>query len=252
MNSVKPIETPVTSTQKKHVSIRYFNTQPIADDMLRDILDAARRAPTSSNMQAYSIIQVKDAAKRDALVRMTGNQEHVAQAAEFLIFCADVHRLSLATSLHDVVPTQNLESFLIASIDASLVGMSAMTAAEFHGLGAVMIGAIRNDLPGVAQLLELPQGVYPVFGLCLGWPEEESIPPQKPRLPHTSMVHGDRYDPAGLLDTVEAYDRDPAAHYNELERNAHPQAWSGVMAKILSKPLRPEIKRHLSQLGFHI
>ncbi|MFN2161584.1 MAG: nitroreductase family protein, partial [Candidatus Promineifilaceae bacterium] len=88
--------TPVTETMNNHVTVRFFNGDPIPDGMLGAILEAARRSPTSSNMQTYSIVVVRDPARRKVLARIAGNQKHIETCDVFLAFCADIHRLETA------------------------------------------------------------------------------------------------------------------------------------------------------------
>ncbi len=244
--------TPVIDTQQNHVTIRSFTEKKIAPEMLSAILDGGRRSPTSSNMQAYSIIVVKDPDVKQKLAGLAGNQKHVETCPVFLAFCADLHRLEQVCELHDKEMVHNLETFLISTIDASLVGMSVQTGAESFGLGAVMIGAIRNSPEEVADLLELPPHVYVVYGMCLGWPEPEGIPPQKLRLPGMLVVHDEKYNAINPQGEIRKYDHELAGHYTTKTANRHPAAWSGVIAENLSKPRRKNLKSTLEKLGFDL
>jgi len=143
-------------------------------------------------------------------------------------------------------------SFLVSTIDASLVGMSVQTGAESMGLGAVMIGAMRNHPQEVASLLGLPPHVYVTYGMCLGWPVNENIPPQKPRLPRDLIIHEEKYDRSNPKPKIEAYNIELAQHYVSLGKNLDPAAWSGVIARSLSGPMRPENLQRLADLGFNI
>ena len=242
--------TPVTDTLNDHVTIRFFRDEPIPDDMLNAILEAARRSPTSSNMQTYSIIVVRSAAVRKELARLAGNQRHIETCDVFLAFCADLHRLEDVAAKHGVQPAFSLESTLVSTIDAALVGMSTQTAAESFGLGGVMIGAMRNNPREAARLLGLPNHVYVVYGMCLGWPDETRVPPQKPRLPASLVIHHEQYSAARVEEQLAAYDRALAAHYGTLGRNQHPDAWTGPIATRLEKPARPHLREQLEALGF--
>ncbi|NQV15360.1 NADPH-dependent oxidoreductase [bacterium] len=242
---------PVIEIQKQHVSIREFRSDPVPGEMLDNILKAGRRAPTSSNLQAYSIIVVKDPALKQQLAQVAGNQTHVETCPVFLAFCADLHRLDTVCGMHDTIMTTSLETLLISTIDASLVGMSVQTAVESLGLGAVMIGAMRNDVVAVSEILGLPTGVFVVFGMCIGWPETTKIPPQKPRLPRELVIHSEHYGLSDQRTAIEAYDKELADHYATHKKNINPLAWSGVIARNLSRPLRPQLKLDLEKLGFN-
>jgi nitroreductase len=169
-------ETAVTQTLQNHVSIRAFSGEPVPDGMIDAVLAAARRSPTSSNMQTYSIIVVRDLETRKKLAVLAGNQQHIVQCEVFVGFLADIHRLEMASDMHGQPLAKSLETTLVATVDAALVGMSAQTAAESFGLGAVMIGGMRNQPAAVAELLGFPEGVYMVYGMSIGWPAADARP----------------------------------------------------------------------------
>ncbi len=240
----------VIDTLTKHVTIRNFLPDAISDELLMSILNAARRSPTSSNMQTYSMVVVKNPEVKKQLAVLAGNQKHIEVCPVFVAFCADLHKLSEACDLHGVTLAKGLESTLVSTVDASLVGMSVQTAAEASGLGAVMIGAMRNHPKEVAELLGLPNGVYVVYGMCLGYPDESKRSPQKPRLQEELMIHFETYKTEGTKEKLAVHNQDLAAHYNALGTNQDEQAWTGPIAKRLDKQSRPELRKTLESLGF--
>jgi nitroreductase len=242
--------TPVTNTLKNRVTIRKFTDQPIPEQMLLEILRASRRSSTSSNMQTYSIVVVREQEKKKALAQLAGNQKHVETCAVFLAFCADLHRLQFAVGMHGTEMGKNLELTLVSTIDAAIVGMSVQTAAESMGLGTVMIGAMRNHPCDSAELLRLPKGVFVVYGMCLGYPEQASIPPQKPRLSEELVFHFEQYNTQDPSQGLQAYDQALAHHYQQLGRNLDPAAWTGPIAARLKTPPRPHLRAELEDLGF--
>jgi nitroreductase len=242
--------TPVTDVMNDHVTVRFYSGRPVPDEMLESILAAARRAPTSSNMQTYTIIVVRDLETRKEIAKIAHGQKHIETCDVFLAFCADIKRLETAVANQGVELSKSLELTMIATIDAAIVGMSAQTAAESFGLGGVMIGAIRNDPKKAGELLGLPQGVFVVYGLCLGWPNDEKVPPQKPRLPRDLVIHYEQYDTSDPTAGIDAYDDALAEHYGDLDRNQHIAAWSGPIAQRLAHPLRPHLRPDLEDMGF--
>ncbi len=243
--------TAVTEIMNKHASVRSFIDKPVPDEMLDAALNAARRAPTSSNMQTYSIIVVRDAETRKQLAVLAGNQKHIEQCAVFVGFLADLHRLEIASQMHNKPFAKSLETTLVATVDAALVGMATQTAVESFGLGAVMIGGLRNHPRAVADLLGLPSGVYMVFGMSIGWPAEDAIPAQlKPRLPEALVIHKEQYDQADPRPMIAEYDAQLAEYYGLQNRNQHPDAWSGPIANRLTKPIRPHLRQTLENMGF--
>ncbi len=246
-------ESETLSLLRNRVSVRSYLEKDIDEAMVDAVLAAAFRAPTSSNIQSYSVITVRDQATKDALSAVTGNQKHVRTAPVFLAFCADLTRIERAMTARDHdIADNNLEVGLVSSIDAALVGMSASLAAESLGLRGVMIGAVRNDASETARILGLPHRVYCVFGMCLGWPDD--VPPQKPRMAYADMVHRERYgrhddarEPAARL---ADYDSELAAHYEAVGKPTTPDSWSHDIDRKFHPQLRDKLRAQLAERGF--
>lgn len=237
----------------RRVSVRRYKPDPVPDAMVEAILKAAFRAPTSSNIQSYSVIVVRDREVLRKLAPVTGNQKHVAEAPVFLAFCADLTRIAYALDQRGhSIADNNMETGLVSSIDAALVGMSASLAAESLGLQGVMIGAVRNDASASAKILGLPDRVYCVFGMCLGFPEE--APEQKPRMDYAGMVHYDQYGrqrgAGDLAAYLAAYDAALAKHYRATGRSTTDDSWTHDMDKKFHPWLRDKLRQQLKERGF--
>ncbi|MGI9521802.1 MAG: nitroreductase family protein [Hyphomicrobiaceae bacterium] len=241
------------ATLHQRVSVRSYSSETVDDDTVDPILRAAFRAPTSSNIQSYSVITVRNQDTKDRLAVVTGNQKHVRSAPIFLAFCADLTRIEIAMQRHGhTIEGNNLEIGLVSSIDAALVGMSAYLAAESIGLKGVMIGAVRNDAVATAEILGLPRHVYCVFGMCLGWPDD--VPSQKPRMDYGAIVHSERYgnQSEGFSATaaLDAYDAVLAAHYRSIGKSTTPDSWTHDIDKKFHPQLRQDLRYQLKVLGF--
>ena len=198
-------DTPLMRLMRQHRSIRQYKPDALPDGMLEAIVSSAQMASTSSYLQRYSVVAVEDPAKKDRLAELCGDQEHVRQCPTFLVFCADVHRLKRACEREGAqIQTGYLEAFLVAAVDAALVAQNAALAAESLGLGVVYIGSIRNNTAEVIAELELPDLVFPITGICLGYPAED--PARKPRLPLPAVLHRERYRTAEIDAHLDAYD----------------------------------------------
>lgn len=243
------IESETIRLLRDRVSVRKYKNEPVSDATVNAILEASFRAPTSSNIQAYSVIVVRDPALKEALRIVTGNQKHVVEAPVFLAFCADLTRMDNALQRHGhSIENNNLEIGLVSTIDAALVGMSASLVAESLGLHGVMIGAVRNDALEVARILDLPRHVYCVFGMCLGYPDE--APAQKPRMPFETMVHHDTYDPGGRDTGLNTYDKQLAAHYEAIGKPTTADSWTDDIDKKFHEPRRDKLRAALKERGF--
>ena len=228
-----------------HRSIRKFTEQKIEDNQLNAILDCAIAASTSSFIQCVSIVKVNQQDKRDTLAALAGGQAYVASAAEFFVFCADFNRHL------QIQPEAQLgftEQTLIGSIDAALMAQNALLAAESLGLGGVYIGGIRNKPADVSELLALPDNVIPLFGLCLGYPDQD--PEKKPRLPQSLVVHQDAYQAALDKPILEEYDMHIREYYRSRTGGNKEMSWSEQISATLSKESRPFMKDFINAKGF--
>lgn len=183
-------------TLLSHRSVRNYLPKSVPDSVLHLAIAAAQSAPSSSNLQAWSVIAIEDEARKARLNAVAGTQRQIAQAPLLLIWLADLNRpRNIAADQGS--PTEGLdyvESFLLGVIDAALAAQNAVSALESLGLGTCYIGAIRNDPEVVARELELPEGVFPVFGLTVGYPDPAVPAGIKPRLPQSTVFHRERYD----------------------------------------------------------
>ncbi|MGM8754375.1 oxygen-insensitive NADPH nitroreductase [Enterobacter chuandaensis] len=241
--------TPTIDLLQSHRSIRHFTDEPITEAQRAAIIDSARATSSSSFLQCSSIIRITDPDMREQLVTLTGGQKHVAQAAEFWVFCADFNRHL------QICPEAELglaEQLLLGVVDTALMAQNAFTAAESLGLGGVYIGGLRNNIESVTELLKLPKHVLPLFGLCLGWPNK-SIPQYeeitKPRLPADLVVHENSYQPVNM-ELLHEYDEQLAEYYMTRATNNRRDTWSDHIRRTIIKENRPFILDYLHKQGW--
>ena len=130
----------------RHRSVRQFSGRPVDEETLRQIIRSAQGAASSSFVQAVSVVRITDTQARKRFAEATGGQVWVEQAAEFLIWCADLHRVELACHKAGEPALEGYtEHSLVAIIDTALVAQNALLAAESLGLGGVFIGGLRNN-----------------------------------------------------------------------------------------------------------
>jgi len=198
-------EEAVLDTLTSHTSIRRFSADPVPDRDLHRAVHAGQCAATSSNIQAYCVLRVSDPDRRSRLVDLTGGQRKVAESPLFLVVCGDTrrHRLLAARGGHD--HASNLETFMLATIDATLFAQNLVVAFEAMGYGTCYVGGLRNDLEAVHEVLATPHGVWPIFGLCVGRPAQS--PQRRPRLAPDAVLFEDRYpDDDAMLALIDEYD----------------------------------------------
>ncbi len=196
---------PTTDLIHRHGSARKYKSDPVAPELIEQILQASQRASTTSNLQVVSVVAVTDAGARAKLSEICGKQEHVAKAPVVLVWCADLTRLDRACQMRGYSQRTNfVENFLVGVLDAGIAAQTGALAAESLGLGICYLGSIRNNVQAVIDLLKLPRLVFPVVGMTVGYPA--AAPAIRPRLATSAVLSWETYAPAADAD-LRAYDQ---------------------------------------------
>lgn len=234
---------------KSHRSIRKFTDDKIPHEQLLELVRAGQSAATSSHVQAYSVIHVTNPANRQSLAELAGGQDYIANGSDFLVFCADMKRPTEAAERAGADAVRGMtEQFLVASVDTALMAQNIAVAAESEGLGICYIGGIRNNPEAVSDLLRLPDQVYPVFGMCLGYPAQD--PEVKPRLPVEAILKEDYYsDDAEQVDT---FDETMQAYYQARSGGSKDSNWSQNLKPLFETKIRSHMRDFLVKRGFEM
>lgn len=172
-------------------TVRKFTDNAPSQELISSILEAAMRAPTTGNMQLYSVVITRDAERLKAM-RATHFNQPASMAPVLLTVCADVRRFERWCEVSDAKPEfRNLQGLMAAILDASLLAQQIITIAEMEGLGTCWLGTTTYNAPEIAELLKLPKGVVPVGCLSIGYPAEQ--PKQCERLPLTAWAYEEVY-----------------------------------------------------------
>jgi nitroreductase len=246
----------VLDTLLAHRSTRAFLPDALPDGTLDLLVAAAQSAASSSNLQAWSVVAVADPARKARLAGIAGNQKHIEQVPLFLVWLADIDRLAEIGTLENVgvEGTAYLELLLVGIVDAALAAQNAVAAAESLGLGAVYVGAIRNNVEAVAAELGLPPRVLPVFGLSVGHPDPAVTTDIKPRLAQSAVLYHETYSKHGRGEAVARYN----ARLNEFQRaqGLPIEDWSRKVAERVATPAalagRHKLRQALHALEFEL
>lgn len=188
-----------------HRSCRRYADKPVDDETFQILLAAALSAPSKSDLQQATIIDLREPQLRTAVQALVPAMPWIAQAPLLLVFCGDNRRIRRVSELRGKpFPNDTLDMFMNAAVDAALVMQAAIVAAEALGLGTCPLSLLRNEVEQLGSLLCLPAGVFPVAGLCLGYPSEPAR--LSMRLPPSVTVHRDRYDASRFDAELAAYD----------------------------------------------
>lgn len=219
----------------QHQSIRKYANQPVEEEKIQLIFDAIQASPSWINGQQLSVIRVTNPTIREQLAALSGNQAYVASAPEFLVFCADFYRTSLACEMEQepFAAVHNIDLLLVGATDVGIALGTAVAAAESVGLGTVPIGGIRRHIEQVIDVLKLPKYVIPVSGLCIGYPNEN--PGLKPRLPKQSVVFENEYNPNIHAD-MKAYNETFASYMAKRTNGVNTNGWTSNIAGFYKEP----------------
>lgn len=240
---------PTLETALNHRSIRKFTDEPISIEILETIIQAGQMASTSSYLQNVSVIRVTDKHKRTQIREICANayrgkmgHYYVENCAEFLVFCVDASR-----HLHFAPEAQIdwTEVLLVGAVDVGIMSQNVLLTAESLGLGGVFIGSLRNDLNKLADILEVPFGVVPMVGMCLGYPNQETV--QRPRLPTRVILSENTYQPADAED-LAAYDEVVREYYKQ--RSNLDLSWGEQIRGNLCTEIRPDLLAFMQKQGF--
>lgn len=175
-------------------TIRRYSDRPVPPELLDDLLLKASHAPTTGNMQLYSVVVSLDEEARALLAPAHFNQPQVMSAPVVLTFCADFNRFTQWCRLRQADPAyDNYQSFTAAAIDTIAFAQQFNTLAELAGLGVCWLGTTTYNPDQIAATLHLPELVVPIITLTVGYPAEEGT--EVGRLPLEAIVHHGTYTP---------------------------------------------------------
>jgi nitroreductase/FMN reductase [NAD(P)H] len=238
--------------------IRRYADKDVDPALLETLCAVALSAPSKSDLQQADIIIISDKAQRDRLHALIPDNPWIREAPTFLVFCANNrrHRLMLEWRQQPFV-NDHLDAFFNASVDAGIVLATFIAAADRVGLGTCPVSAIRNKAAEVSDLLALPDHVFPVAGMGVGWPSFSGV--LSPRLGLDVTVHRDRYDETGIQDKVTEYDKRRRAvqpyatqRYTDRFGEAEEYGWSDDKARQYSVPERADFGAFVRRKGFKL
>ena len=175
---------------KRRRSVRKFKDHPISDDIIAEMLEAARLAPSGGNAQAHVFGVVKDPTTKEKLAEAAGNQMWIADAPVVFACCADVswdfaalpeedfglivNKLRFGEELIEYMrtyPDRNACMTLFANATPLIPAEHIFLTATAHGLHACFIGYL--DVAKANEILNLPRHLSCLFLLPVGYADED-------------------------------------------------------------------------------
>ncbi len=237
--------------------VRRFKSEPLPAALLDTLCALALSSPTKSDLQQRDILIVEDPAIRGRINELLADQDWIPGAPHVLIFLGNnrrqrqVHEWRGHTFVND-----HLDAFFNAAVDAGIALSAFAVAAEMAGVGCCPVSVIRNHAEEVSRLCGLPDHVFPVAGLGVGWPSSPAF--VSARLPLSATVHRDRYTETSR-ETVDGYDRRrngifPYRQQRNVARfgKSDSYGWSEDKARQYAEPERADFGAFVKRKGFKL
>ena len=194
-------------------SIRRYQDKDVDNTLLTRLIKEAERTQTMGNLQLYSVVVTCNKEMKAKLAPAHFNQPMVTGAPVVLTFCADYRRTTLWAEQRQATPGyDNPLSFVNAMTDALLFCQTFCNLAEEEGLGCCFLGTTVYQPQSIIDTLQLPELVFPVATITLGWPDEN--PPLSDRLPVSTIIHEETFHDYSAADIDKAY-----AYKEQLDEN---------------------------------
>lgn len=194
-------------------SIRRYQDKDVDNTLLTRLIEEAERTQTMGNLQLYSVVVTRSKELKAKLAPAHFNQPMVTGAPVVLTFCADYRRTTLWAEQRQATPGyDNPLSFVNAMTDALLFCQTFCNLAEEEGLGCCFLGTTVYQPQSIIDTLQLPELVFPVATITLGWPDEN--PPLSDRLPVSTIIHEETFHDYSAADIDKAY-----AYKEQLDEN---------------------------------
>ncbi|MDJ1372207.1 NADPH-dependent oxidoreductase [Gulosibacter molinativorax] len=241
--------------QLRHRSVRKFLPAEVTDAQLELIVAAAQSGSQSSNLQVWSVVAVRDQARKDRISAALGGHPYIEHCSVFLVWTADFNRNTrIVEAAHgtEVDSVGYLENTLVSFVDSGIAGQNALLAAESLGLGGVFVGSVRNNPLELSRELNLPEYVFPVVGLAVGVPDPTERASTKPRLPQRAVLHHEQYDAGAWESASREYEQHLADYYADYGRENY--SWAFTLNRRIGSVEgmhgRHQIREWLAAKGF--
>ncbi|MCX7231002.1 MAG: nitroreductase family protein [Burkholderiales bacterium] len=192
-----------------HATHRAWTDRAVEPGLVRLLTGCALGAPSKSYLQQADVVDLRDPVLRREVEALVPSMPWIADAPALLVVCGNGRRFRRLFERRGLPFTnEHLDGFFNPTVDAALVMMNLIRAAEAVGLACCPISVLRDRAARLAELLCMPAHVFPIGGLCLGWPAGRRD--VNPRLPLSATLHVDRFgeDRDGTLDdaAIDAFD----------------------------------------------
>lgn len=182
------MENAVIDVIMQRATVRSFQDKDVPDEVIWKLARAAQQAPFTGQM--YAFIYTRDAEKKETLAAHLGR--FIKDAPVFVLFCVDFRKLEkFIAAKGRQNAAGDLQMLFLGIQDVAYAAMNWVLAAESVGLGTCFFGGAPMIAPLLKEMFNLPERVYPVVGMAMGYPKEKPQP--RPRIPTSCVLFKDSY-----------------------------------------------------------
>ena len=252
------LENPFLAQIAARGSCRHFQRRDVDEKLVHTLCAVALSSPTKSDLQQRDFVLVTDPEKRRLITSLFEPGQWFEKAPVLLVVCGNNRRQrQIAAMRQKPFPNDHLDAFFNASVDAGIALSAFVIAAEAVGLGCCPISVLRNYAEEISDILKLPDYVFPVAGIGMGWPQNR--PDVSPRLSLTTTVHRNVFNEANIEQQIDEYDRRRAIQqpvkeqrnceeYGEIEN----YGWSEDKARQYAIPQRTQFGQFIRNKKFNL
>ncbi|MDJ0958090.1 MAG: nitroreductase family protein [Arenicellales bacterium] len=241
-------------------SCRSYKPKPVPEKLIQVLFASAFSAPSKSDLQQACVIRIEDQDKQKRIADLSPHTTWITKAPLFMVWCGDSRRIRRLSEMRNhPFANDHLDAFMNAAVDAAIAMQTFIVAAESVGLGCCPVSQVRDQIKPLSVELELPRWVFPIAGLCVGWPDRETR--ISLRLPLQTTIHTNSYDDSELVEQVTDYDRrreaiekTPPTQQRMVEKFGVSAAygWSENRTRQYAIPARAGFGRYVRDQGFNL
>lgn len=219
---------------KNRKSIRKFTDESIKKEDLEEIIEVARRAPSSVNGQQISLVYTTDKNIIEKIAHLSGGQAQIRDCSCFITLIGDYYRDKVYLESVGKELTEDVQRLReVAMVDAGIMALTINYVAMAKGYGCT-IGGVKDNPEPIAELLNLPENTIVALGITIGVPTKESLEGTlKPRIKKEAFAMEDKYNKEVQVNAVKDYEKVLDKWFKDI--NVEQPLFGDVISRFYSK-----------------
>lgn len=220
---------------KNRKSIRKFTDESIKKEDLEEIIEVARRAPSSVNGQQISLVYTTDKNIIEKIAHLSGGQAQIRDCSCFITLIGDYYRDTVYLESVGKKLTEDIQRLReVAMVDAGIMALTINYVAMAKGYGCTIIGGVKDNPEQIAELLNLPKNTIVTLGITIGVPTKESLEGTlKPRIKKEAFAMEDKYNKEVQVNAVKDYEKVLDKWFKDI--NVEQPLFGDVISRFYSK-----------------